>query len=377
MKFKRNKITFAIWPGDENYELEKKLKPDGSGTESERKLISLGGSSKFVSTKRKIGELDKDEASAPVQPVVKRPSSMMNRYFSIENVETVSTAAEQPQKAATPLVQQPSKEIKLDNPQRLDFILKKLYKVRNLPGSEETATPVTAESVVKEKEATDHDSDDSAPPSPTPDPVNPLSDSTSKQYRPDRKHSFGEDFIPLAKTPSPEPCVEDEDSEEMKDKLQIAEALAPSLSPKAELDRSAYSGPYDLASINRARRYIIDDFRNSYIDRVTEILKMKMNIKSKFDTDQRLWRRIKQATYHAQRSLQERKDSFEKCLSAGGPVAGSSSSRRQVSVSAAAAFKFNSHKHFMDEDLVDRGERKIDCIELSSDDNEDDDLEAY
>ncbi len=129
----------------------------------------------------------------------------------------------------------------------------------------------------------------------------------------------------------------------------------------------------------RTRQYLIDLFkpystlysRSNFEDRLFEILKLKMNIKSKFDNDSKLIRKIKRDTAIEKQNVYDRIDS----------------QNRRVKSYLAKASTSSKHSRFDDDDCGDDDEDEIifekstkkakitPLIDLEQDDDDDDDDE--
>ncbi len=222
----------------------------------------------------------------------KLPGSMKNRYFSNENIVPTTSSADdlkaQLEKSrglileddliATNQVAQPESEAFV---KRRDYLLTKLLKAHTLPGLDET--PVLPKISVENKSA-------------------------SRAAA--RTSTFQDEFIPLFATKpdsnskksalkeSSSDSDDDEDDEDEDCDVKIVKEKA--YNPKLN-SLENYRGPYPIDCLYRSRRVIIDEFmpnskatnRSNFFDRRFEILKMKLEVTSKFDTDNRLRNKIK------------------------------------------------------------------------------------
>jgi hypothetical protein len=198
---------------------------------------------------------------------------MRNRYFSIENASLINENEDKAKESENnnDKISDTDTPVPNNNNERLDFILKKLYQSRNLPGNNELTTSESSTDIISLSS------------------TNVAASLTSKPApKPDRKHEFGDEFIPLSKA-VPDPTPKQKQQENLQD---------------------FYKGPYDVKSIQKVRRFLLDEFVNSYYDRQTEILKMKMSMKSRFNDDKKLWRKIKQNTTMVRKRLSERLTAF-------------------------------------------------------------------
>lgn len=236
--------------------------------------MSDGGGSTNLPTKRKIEEVSVEPHNSDEEIKIRRPTKK-HRYFALMEKATKRQEDERSSKVPEDSAQN----------ERLSAILKKLNQARSLPGVDLEVT-TTTEATVEETVSLSQ-------------PVARLSE---------RKHTFQGDFIPLTVVQPEIELLNDIDN-------PFSDTVDQASSIKVVYDRKDYDGPYDLASINRVRQYLFDEFRTKYIDRQTEILKMKMKIPSRFDEDSRLWRRIKQRTHEAKIKLEQAGRVFDRCES--------------------------------------------------------------
>jgi hypothetical protein len=113
---------------------------------------------------------------------------------------------------------------------------------------------------------------------------------TSVQKKPDRNNSeFQEEFIPLKRNV----VVEENNEHQTNVKLY----------------------PYPMESIQRVRKHMLEllsensehcRYESNQTSRMIEILKLKLNMKSKFDNDQRLRRMIERDKFEAKKSIEDR-----------------------------------------------------------------------
>lgn len=246
---------------------------------------------------------------------------MQNRYFSAGNASLIkSSEAHQPAKdhneqeeekesANEKSTTEHSKEFN----ERKEFLLKKLFQSRNLPTNENTIDNQKED--LKKDESSQNE--------------NKESESTEKiefkPYKPDRKHEFQDDFIPLfgSGTKSDVKSMEDnkprssrmnENSESDDDIEDITESVKKVYDPKLNVFDS-YRGPYSVRCLTKARQHLIEAFKSTsfaHTDRTFEIVKVKLNIKSKFDNDIKLKRRIKRDTQAVRQIIQDKLDLYYK-----------------------------------------------------------------
>jgi len=113
--------SYVVWPGDEAYEMANKT------TSSKSKPPSYKVSKEpFATDHYKSGFKQRDYQAEKKLATTedKRPNSMKNRYFSIENIEKVNeeNAASTPQTSSSALE---SNEFM----QRRDYLIKKTFKI--------------------------------------------------------------------------------------------------------------------------------------------------------------------------------------------------------------------------------------------------------
>lgn len=230
-----------------------------------------------------------------------RLASMKNRYFSIEN--QVNEAEKQDDKNEKDLEEAPSKSDSTTTQaflKRKDYLLKKLMAAHTLPGLEEnSSTSTTAEKGSNETDV------QSAP-------------------KPMRVSTFHDEFIPLFSVNSNSDKNNDNANNNNKQKSEISESSSSEEDIKVVKGDKEYNpqvnnlqnyqGPYSIDCILRSRRVLIEELlpmsistnRSNYFDRRWEILKMKLDIKSKFDTDRRLRNKIQRETAQIQQQLTDR-----------------------------------------------------------------------
>lgn len=225
-----------------------------------------------------------------------RPSSMKCRYFSIENVQKLNNDS-----AKQNLCKQTKTNINSvteHDPQlpRRDYLLKRLLQ--------------SSTSEKKEENLTDEIS---------------MAHNVFLNSKLDRKHSFQDEFIPLFNETNTQ---EDKDRESVQDQLNEKLNEQPDMTNKQKVYNPKlntienYKGPYSVKCLMRSRQYLIDCFkpysttysRSNFEDRLFEILKLKMNIKSKFDDDFRLLRKIQRETALEKQSLIERIEAQDRRL---------------------------------------------------------------
>lgn len=229
-----------------------------------------------------------------------RLASMKNRYFSIEN--QVNEAEKQDNKKEEDSEEAPSKSDPTTTQaflQRKDYLLKKLMAAHTLPGLEENSSTTTT---------ADNDSKETVPKS---------------AARPMRVSTFHDEFIPLFSVNSnseknndnannSEQKSETSESSSSEEDVKVVKGDK-EYNPKVN-NLQNYQGPYSIDCILRSRRVLIEELlpmststnRSNYFDRRWEILKMKLDIKSKFDTDRRLRNKIQRETAQIQQQLADR-----------------------------------------------------------------------
>ena len=238
----------------------------------------------------------------------KRPNSMKNRYFSIENIEKVNeeNVASTPQTSSSALE---SNEFM----QRRDYLIKKLLKSRTLPEPDKM-DPIESDTIQ----------------------VSAQADEPIKLFKPNREHAFQDEFIPLfgnnadkkrkkAESSDEDDVVEiSDDSESSDDAKKAADVVKRNTDYKPHAKEiQNYQGPYSIKCLTRSRQMLIDEFmtnsttanRSNYIDRRFEILKMKLSIKSKFDNDNRLWNKIRRETAQVRQIIYDRIERRDRRLS--------------------------------------------------------------
>jgi len=131
-------------------------------------------------------------------------------------------------------------------------------------------------------------------------------------------HFFQDEFIPLSKDKYKENQESNEESESSQNDSVILDESSKRKDYNPKLNSlESYKGPYPIKCLMRTRQYLIDCFkpystvihRSNSENRRFEILKMKMNIRSKFDDDAQLWRKIKRETAIEQQLIYDRIES--------------------------------------------------------------------
>ena len=229
----------------------------------------------------------------------KRPNSMKNRYFSIENIEKVN------EKNTAPAPQTSSSALESNEfMERRDYLIKKLLKSRTLPEPDKV-DPIEPDTIPASVQACE----------------------TVKLFKPNREHAFQDEFIPLfgnnaekkrkkAESSDEDDLVEiSDDSDSSDDAKKAADVVKRNTdyNPHSK-EIQNYQGPYSIKCLTRSRQMLIDEFmtnsttanRSNYIDRRFEILKMKLSIKSKFDNDNRLWNKIRRETAQIRQVIYDR-----------------------------------------------------------------------
>ncbi len=213
-----------------------------------------------------------------------RLGSMKNRYFSLENqvAEANNDKVEEEEIATTNKTSDTQAFL-----ERKDYLLKKLLAAHTLPGLE--------------------DSSNVAEPQPAPKPA----------PKPMRVSAFQDEFIPLFNVNSENNDAKSEtsqtsssSSEDESDIQVVGENADKVYNPKVN-NLQKYQGPYSIDCMLRSRRVLIEEFlpmststnRSNFFDRRFEILKMKLDIKSKFDTDKRLWNKIRRESAQIRQQL--------------------------------------------------------------------------
>lgn len=273
-------IRYALvgWPGDEYHAQTNQsiqiTQPSTSMKHSDKMKKKKGSYrshpyNRFQQHKNETSENDED----------KRPSSMKSRYFSIENVQIVNQSETIPQKEENSNKATSSNNESEQFLQRRDYLFKKLLQSRTLPDA-------TCENAIQT----------------VPDVSLPTKASLQT-----RKHSFQDEFIPLSKDKTEENQerndIEESESSQNDSVMLDESSKRKDYNPKLNTLES-YKGPYPIKCLMRTRQYLIDCFkpystvisRSNFESRLFEILKMKMNIRSKFDEDAKLWRKIKRET---------------------------------------------------------------------------------
>ncbi len=232
----------------------------------------------------------------------KLPGSMKNRYFSSDfplvSSPSTLTADEIKSKIEkshgqileddliipTDQVVQPESEAFI---KRRDYLLTKLLKAHTLPGLDET--PILPQ---KEDEKI-----------------------TIISRPPVRESTFQEEYIPLfaksettdKKSDSSKSTSSETDDDDDCDVQIVGEKK---YDPKVNT-LEKYRGPYPIDCLYRSRRIIIEEFmpnskatnRSNFFDRRFEILKMKLEVVSKFDKDKRLWNKIRRQTVEKRQEI--------------------------------------------------------------------------
>jgi hypothetical protein len=290
-----------LWPGDEKFLL--------SANNVQQREASKLDDRRVENRKRKRDDVkeDVDERVAAHNDVDERPSKsskfsndFRNRYFSVENVNKIGSAQAESVESSSGVVVEESQEFTL----RKDYLLQKLFQSRNLPNSEVSGEP------------TKPTAQESASSSDVNKQVN-ISDETQPQIKPDRKHSFQDEFIPLFKEKETKPL-----------------GLDPKLKP--------YAGPYPFRCIEAVGKFLKsllepnsqhNQYESNQNLRTCEILKLKLKMPSKFDNDQRLLRMISRDSHEAKQTILDRMAYIDRQLnrqtgaSSSGNVSLSSSSK--------------------------------------------------
>lgn len=277
---------------------------------------------------------------------------MKSRYFSLENIQTINSNINESKTTTPSSSSTTSKNEPESFTQRRDYLLDKLFKSRTLPDptNNESSTIIPLAKEI-----------DSA--------TNNLANKTV------RSSAFQDEYIPLfdlnnkTTTSTSTATNDDTDSNNNNNKKEY--------NPKVNTIE-AYKGPYSKKCLMRTRQYLIDLFkpystlysRSNFEDRLFEILKLKMNIKSKFDNDSKLIRKIKRDTAIEKQNVYDRIDS---------------QNRRVKSYLAKnnKASTSSKHSRFDDNDCDDEDEiifeksskkaKTTPLIDLEQDDDEDDD----
>lgn len=217
---------------------------------------------------------------------------MKSRYFSIENKIQETTTE-------TQISNETSEKISESFKERRDYLIKKLLQSRTLP---EPATDSTQKSTQIAPTTSD---------SPNEKKTNQPEDNIAKASR---KHSFQDEYIPLFNVDKTEPQLESDNESVVLDEPDSPKRKV--YNPKLNTIEN-YKGPYSMKCLMRTRQYLIDCFkpysttysRSNFEDRLFEIVKLKLNIKSKFDDDKKLLKKIRRETALEKEIIYERIES--------------------------------------------------------------------
>ena len=355
-----------VWPGDEtNRVVEEKdmfnyhINKSAISNEQQQQHMSrrdsyrnqrFNNNSKFSRStgpfKRKFNSTEEQGDEQAKQA----PKSMSNRYFSVENVKLVNTSKEKRPRLDLEDEEDASKkgdEVQESEKfkQRRDYLFKKLFESRNLPDPTQpnTSTAMASNNPEEKEQETDANNNTDAK---TSSSDNQLEVDVASIAKPARALAFQGEFIPLfesepKKSSSQEGYtkhveidlykdddyeVEEEDGEQQakeddEDIVDLGQTKKAQkvYDPKAgTLD--SYRGPYPLRCLLRVRQYLIDCMKpnstllnnSNYTDRISEILKLKLSIKSKFEDDKRLLRRIKRDTEQSKQIIYDRMECIQR-----------------------------------------------------------------
>jgi hypothetical protein len=357
----------VVWPGDEtnrvveekdmfNYHINKsaissepqhQLEHTSRRDSHQNQRFNNNSNSKFSRStgpfKRKLNSTEEQGD----EPAKQAPKPKRHRYFSVENVKLVNSSKEKRPRFDLEDEEASQKDDAVQESekfkQRRDYLFKKLFESRNLP---DPTRPNTSEH--GKEPATDANNNAQAKPSSS---ANLLDADAASVAKPARAHAFQDDFIPLFATEPKKSSAQEghtkhveidlykdddydeEEEEEREDAEQHAKEdidedivdlgqarRAPrAYDPKAgTLD--SYRGPYPVRCLLRVRQYLIDCMKpnsallnnSNYTDRISEILKLKLNIKSKFEDDKRLLRRIKRDTEQSKTIIFDRMECIQR-----------------------------------------------------------------
>ena len=277
-----------VWPGDESYQMANSSNdPDLSDLISGPALFRTvrepmrkrSSSPEFDSNpNRKRFRASNDE-----EPT-RRSYQTPKRYFTETNLVNKDESKSDKNESFV----ETSEFVK-----KRDHLIKRLLESRNLIENKPTEDEKTGETLKAPEESNEK----------TEVPIE--STTASAKYLPNRHHLFQDEFIPLFGVQRKE-AEPNGDKRDNSPDIEVEE-----IKVKKQSNFESYQGSYSIHCLRRVRHSLVDSFdddlrrESNQTNRMFEILKIKMGIKSKFDTDKRVRRMIKRDTEIAKRDLEE------------------------------------------------------------------------
>ena len=260
---------YAAWPGDEEYELEK------SQDESDEHEPLITRPPSFRLSREPVHIAHVQQHNYFVDSKCERPHhSTGNRYFSRENIAAIS------EQTCSPVVE--------TSQPKHGFWLRKILKSNSF--DEETNSAESGSTCEEEQTCRKL---------PYLDEFIPLVGHDTTRNKRHMKASFYDEY-----SSDESDCVEVDSADGNEVKILIKK-MDPSVNSVED-----YRGPYPIKCLLNVRQNLINEFAFEATNRLDmnkakefEILKMKMNMKSKYDRDNSIWRRIRVQTYETREKM--------------------------------------------------------------------------
>lgn len=276
------RLNYAIWPGD--------LKHGNKQKQPVEIIVEEEEASR--NNKRKRDDSN-DEENVEDDNTLNKRACNNNRYFSSENMRRLQ---DEPTTSTSTTASRPSTSSAAESEdfvRRRDYLMTKLLQSRNLPGDTTTTTTTTTTSSTTSSSTsqttTSLNTEKISLSSPAPLMSRPVA----------APRPVNDEFIPIRFEPP----------------LRIEDTFEHVNGSRLE--------PYPVAAIKRASehlKYLFSEqspfvlYESNQNQRTFEIVKLKLGLKSKFENDLALKRRIERADFAAMKSIHDRKREIDSKL---------------------------------------------------------------